>query len=128
MVDAINDVTHNARIVEIYDAYINTISPFILQLETLGGEFPVEILNEIRAIFTYIARSSLTDTPSERSSRLSIFLAKTSTYILRSRLGTRRGLFALICQIFWIDPPAEGKKRAGTRNAVKRPCPHSRLL
>lgn len=63
MVDAINDVTHNARIVEIYDAYINTISPFILQLETLDGEFPVEILNEIRAIFTHIARSSLTDTP-----------------------------------------------------------------
>lgn len=62
MVEDINNVTSNTRIVEIYDAYINTISPFILQLETLDGEFPVEILNEIRAIFTHISRCSLAET------------------------------------------------------------------
>ena len=62
MVKDINDVTRNERIVEIYDAYVNTISPFILQLETLDGEFPIEILNEIRAIFTHISRCSLTET------------------------------------------------------------------
>jgi len=63
IVEAINDVTRNAKIVEIYDAYINTISPFILQLESLDGEFPVEILNEIRAIFTHISRCSLAKAP-----------------------------------------------------------------
>lgn len=62
MVKDTNDVTRNTRIVEIYEAYVNTISPFILQLETLDGEFPVEILNEIRAIFTHISRSSLAET------------------------------------------------------------------
>ena len=61
MVKDINDVTRNTRIVEIYDTYVNTISPFILQLETLDGEFPVEILNEIRAIFTHISRCSLAE-------------------------------------------------------------------
>lgn len=63
MVKDTNDVTRNARIVDIYEAYVNTISPFILQLETLDGEFPVEILNEIRAIFTHISRSSLAENP-----------------------------------------------------------------
>lgn len=57
--ESVNDVVRNEKIVEIYDAYINTISPFILQLESLDGEFPVEILNEIRAIFTHISRCSL---------------------------------------------------------------------
>ncbi len=61
-VEGINDITRNARVVEIYDAYINTISPFILQLESLDGEFPIEILNEIRAIFTHISRCSLAKT------------------------------------------------------------------
>lgn len=61
-VENINDVIRNTKIVEIYDAYINTISPFILQLESLDGEFPVEILNEIRAIFTHISRCSLAET------------------------------------------------------------------
>ena len=62
MVKEKKDVTSNTQIVEICDAYINTISPFILQLETLDGEFPVEILNEIRAIFTHISRCSLAET------------------------------------------------------------------
>lgn len=38
----------DTRLIGIYDAYLSVISPFIIQLETLDGEFPVEILNEIR--------------------------------------------------------------------------------
>lgn len=48
------------RITEIYDTYLSVISPFIIQLETLDGEFPVEILNEIRSIFTHLTRCSAT--------------------------------------------------------------------
>lgn len=48
----------DARLSEIYTAYLTVISPFIIQLETLDGEFPVEILNEIRSIFTHLARCS----------------------------------------------------------------------
>ncbi len=44
------------RIDYIYNTYINVIAPFVIQLETLDGEFPVEILNEIRSIFTHFAR------------------------------------------------------------------------
>lgn len=57
-----NDVVRNEKIVAIYDAYANVIAPFIVQLEALDGEFPVEILNEIRAIFTHISRCSLAET------------------------------------------------------------------
>ena len=51
----------DTRLTGIYDAYLSVISPFIIQLETLDGEFPVEILNEIRSIFTHLARCSVTD-------------------------------------------------------------------
>ncbi|MCM1226181.1 MAG: hypothetical protein NC320_01990 [Clostridium sp.] len=44
----------------IFETYLNVISPFIIQLEVLDHEFPVEILNEIRAIFTHLARSATT--------------------------------------------------------------------
>jgi Mg2+ and Co2+ transporter CorA len=57
-----NDVVRNEKIVAIYGAHINIIAPFIVQLEALDGEFPVEILNEIRAIFTHISRCSLAET------------------------------------------------------------------
>lgn len=51
----------DTRLIGIYDAYLSVISPFIIQLETLDGEFPVEILNEIRSIFTHLARCFVTD-------------------------------------------------------------------
>lgn len=52
---------NDTRLIGIYEAYLSVISPFIIQLETLDGEFPVEILNEIRSIFTHLARCSTTD-------------------------------------------------------------------
>lgn len=55
-------LTNDVRILKIYDTYINIIAPFILQLESLDGEFPVEILNEVRAIFTHISRCCLSKT------------------------------------------------------------------
>lgn len=51
----------NKRVNEIHDKYISIISPFIMQLEVLDGEFPVEILNEIRAIFGHLSKCHLTD-------------------------------------------------------------------
>ena len=49
------------RVKEIFNTYLNVISPLIVQLEVLDNEFPVEILNEIRAIFTHFARSATTE-------------------------------------------------------------------
>lgn len=44
------------RIKGIYNSYIKDITPFIVSIETFDNEYPVEIINEIRAIFTHISR------------------------------------------------------------------------
>ena len=52
---------NDSRLSVIYETYLSVISPFIIQLEALDGEFPVEILNEIRSIFTHLARCNSTE-------------------------------------------------------------------
>lgn len=52
---------------EIYSQYLNVICPFIVALETDDTEFPIEILNEIRALTTHMARYQLaTDDPAKQ--------------------------------------------------------------
>lgn len=41
---------------DIYKQYHNSIKVFIGQLEVLQNKFPVEILNEVRAVFSHIAK------------------------------------------------------------------------
>lgn len=41
---------------KIYIQYQNIISPFITELEVRDTEYPIEIFNEIRAIFTHLSR------------------------------------------------------------------------
>ena len=48
-----------SRIKEAYRKYSEIISPFIVFLETEDEEFPVEIINEIRAFTTHMARYTL---------------------------------------------------------------------
>lgn len=47
---------YNNEIIEICESYNKIIHPFVAQLEIIDGEFPVEILNEIRAIFQHLIR------------------------------------------------------------------------
>ena len=49
------------RVKDIYKNYIEVICPYILQLELLDNEFPIEILNEIRAIFTHLSKIYMSD-------------------------------------------------------------------
>lgn len=51
--------TYNDRVNEIHRKYFEIISPFIIQLEVLDGEFPIEILNEIRAVFGHLSKAHL---------------------------------------------------------------------
>ncbi len=44
---------------KIYEQYQNIIAPFIMELEVRDCEYPVEIFNEIRAIFTHLSRYKL---------------------------------------------------------------------
>jgi hypothetical protein len=47
------------RAVEIYRTYTEVVSPLIITLEILDGEFPVEVLNEIRAVFGHLSKAYL---------------------------------------------------------------------
>lgn len=53
---------------EIYQEYLNVIAPLISELEVRDGEYPVEIFNEIRSIFTHISRCKLQNKDSELES------------------------------------------------------------
>jgi hypothetical protein len=55
------DKAYNDRINEIHNNYISIIAPLIMQIEVLDGKFPVEILNEIRAVFAHLSKSHLAD-------------------------------------------------------------------
>ncbi|MDY6329440.1 MAG: hypothetical protein SPL51_08140 [Lachnospiraceae bacterium] len=44
---------------EIYEKYQNIVTPYIMELEVRDSEYPIEIMNEIRAIFTHLSRYKL---------------------------------------------------------------------
>ena len=55
---------HQNRIKNIYDEYKNTVFPLVAFLEANDAEFPIEILNEVRSIFSHFSRvydDSVTD-------------------------------------------------------------------
>lgn len=41
---------------DIYSQYQYTVKPYVAQLEVMENEFPVEILNEVRAIMGHLAK------------------------------------------------------------------------
>ena len=58
------------KITELYATYLNVIQPLMLELEILDNAFPVEILNEIRATFSHLAKFSLSDNENIQSKNL----------------------------------------------------------
>lgn len=50
---------------EIFRTYIEDINPFIIQFEVVKNEFPIELQNEIRAIYGHLARASIAETPEQ---------------------------------------------------------------
>ena len=61
MIDNCIDPEINERINSLFNTYIKIVSPLIIQLEVMDGEFPTEILNEIRATMTHFAKVNLSD-------------------------------------------------------------------
>lgn len=47
---------YQQKISDIYAEYKKTVSPLVAFLEANDAEFPIEILNEVRAIFTHFSR------------------------------------------------------------------------
>jgi hypothetical protein len=87
--------TSDERIREIYKTYLEVICPFIILSETLGNKFPVEILNEIRAIFTHLSKYNLSDVPLIKESNL----LKAEGHIKRSILDC----YKYICMTYEDD-------------------------
>lgn len=54
----------------VFRMYIEDINPFIVRFEVTKGEFPVEIQNEIRAIYGHLARASMAETPEQVRSNI----------------------------------------------------------
>lgn len=62
---------------EIFSLYINLINPLIIQYEILAEEFPIEIQNEIRSIFTHLSRCTIKT--KEHAINLNLSKAKSHT-------------------------------------------------
>ena len=52
---------HYEELNEIFATYLNVINPFIVQFEILRNEFPVELQNEIRAMYGHLSRAALAE-------------------------------------------------------------------
>ena len=52
---------HKEEMDEIFRTYIEDINPFVVQFESQKNEFPIEVLNEIRAIYGHIVRAAIAE-------------------------------------------------------------------
>ena len=80
------------RIKDIHKNYIEVICPYILQYELLKNEFPIEILNEIRAVFTHLSKCYLSEDVSIKEKNL----LKAEDHIKRAILDC----YKYICMIY----------------------------
>ena len=46
---------------DVFRIYIEDITPFVIRFEIENAEFPIEVQNEIRAMFNHMARAALAD-------------------------------------------------------------------
>lgn len=56
---------------KIYWQYQNIIAPFIAELEVRDNEYPIEIFNEIRSVFTHLSRYKLQNSDKDISAAAS---------------------------------------------------------
>lgn len=56
---------HSDQLNNIFRSYIEDINPFIVKFESHKNEFPVEVLNEIRAIYGHLVRAAIADNEEE---------------------------------------------------------------
>lgn len=85
-------MTTDERAIEIYKTYIDVICPYILEYELLTNEFPVEILNEIRAIFTHLSKFYLSESDVIKEKNIS----KAEGHIKRSLLDC----YKYLCMVY----------------------------
>lgn len=65
VVDTTYLLRYKEELDEVFRIYLEDINPYIVQFEILKGEFPIELQNEIRAMYGHLARASLATDPEE---------------------------------------------------------------
>lgn len=63
-------LAHKEQLDEVFQIYLDDINPFIVQFEILKNEFPIELQNEIRAMYGHLARAAIATTPEEAERNL----------------------------------------------------------
>ena len=81
--------TNDSRIVEIFRTFNETIKPLIAEVEAVKQKFPIELLNEIRALFDHIARCYL---PDSTEATINQQLRKAESHITRILLDCYKNL------------------------------------
>ena len=67
---------------EVFRMYLEDVNPFIVQFEVLRNEFPIELQNEIRAIYGHLARASIAESEEEVSKNISKIKSHTKRALL----------------------------------------------
>lgn len=57
-----NLTVYSEQLNDVFRMYIEDINPFIVRFEVSKGEFPVEVQNEIRAIYGHLVRATMSET------------------------------------------------------------------
>lgn len=86
-------LNHQQKLKELYDAWQTVISPLVTQYEIMEAKFPVQILNELRAFTTHIARCY---DPSINDAKIKRELNSAKRHIQRARLDC----FKLLCDAY----------------------------
>lgn len=84
--------TYGKELSDVFRMYLEDINPLIVQFEITKNEFPVEVQNEIRAMFSHLARVSTAETQAEAASNV----AKIKSHAKRALLDC----FKYCCVIY----------------------------
>ncbi|MCR4721624.1 MAG: hypothetical protein K5655_07855 [Lachnospiraceae bacterium] len=55
---------------ELFRMYIEDINPFIVRFEVAEGQFPLEVQNEIRAMYGHLVRAAMAETDEQVSNNI----------------------------------------------------------
>ena len=75
-------LAHKEQLDEVFQVYLDDINPFIVQFEILKNEFPIELQNEIRAMYGHLARAAIAATPEEAERNLAKIKSHTKRALL----------------------------------------------
>lgn len=89
--------SHEKELNDLFWDYANIVNPLIVEYEVEKNEFPIEILNEIRAIVGHIVRATTTKNETEISENIS----KAHSHMKRATLDGYKYLCVIYDDRYW---------------------------